>query len=49
VLRLFFDQLLVGLLAITAELGREDHNSIPCNCDREELKSFDVKIDPQTN
>jgi hypothetical protein len=30
-----FNQSLVGSVVIDAELGREDHGSIPRNCDRE--------------
>jgi hypothetical protein len=32
---LLINQSLVGLVVIGAELGREDHSSIPRNCDRE--------------
>jgi hypothetical protein len=31
---------------IDAELGREDHCSIPCNCDWE-LKILDARTDPE--
>jgi hypothetical protein len=30
-----------------AELGREDHSSIPRNCDREGLKPLDARTDPE--
>jgi hypothetical protein len=43
------NQLLVGSVVISAELGREDHCSIPRNCDREELKLFDARTDPKPN
>ncbi|MCI84939.1 hypothetical protein A2U01_0106217, partial [Trifolium medium] len=34
-------------VVIDAELGREDHGSIPCNCDQKELEPLDVKTDPE--
>jgi hypothetical protein len=33
--KIIFYQSLVGSVVIGAELGREDHGSIPRNCDRE--------------
>jgi hypothetical protein len=33
-----FYQLLVGSMVIDADLGRENHGSIPCNCDRRGLE-----------
>jgi hypothetical protein len=36
-----FHQSLVGSVVIDIELGREDHGSIPRNCDREGLKPLD--------
>ena len=32
---IIYNQSLVGSVVIGAELGREDHGSIPRNCDRE--------------
>jgi hypothetical protein len=32
---LLFDQCIIGSVVIDAEFDREDHGSIPYNCDRE--------------
>jgi hypothetical protein len=39
---------LVGSVVIGTELGREDHGSIPGNCDRRELKPLDAITDSRT-
>jgi hypothetical protein len=35
-------RLLVGSVVIDAKFGREDHGSIPHNCDRERVEPLDV-------
>jgi hypothetical protein len=35
-------------VVIDAEHGREDHSSIPHNCDQEGLKPLDARIDYRT-
>ncbi|MCI51687.1 hypothetical protein A2U01_0072931, partial [Trifolium medium] len=40
------NQSLVGSVVIDTELDREDHHSIPRNCDREGLKPLDARINP---
>jgi hypothetical protein len=39
-------QSLVDSVVIGAELGREDHGSIPRNCDERGLKPLDARTDP---
>jgi hypothetical protein len=38
-IKLNSNQSLVGLVVIDAELDREDHGSIPHNCDREKART----------
>ncbi|MCI48419.1 hypothetical protein A2U01_0069662, partial [Trifolium medium] len=40
-------QSLVKSVVIDAELGREDHGSIPATMTESELKSLDVRTDPR--
>jgi hypothetical protein len=42
------NQSLVDSVVIDAELIKEDHNSIPRNCDREGMEVLDVRTYPQT-
>ncbi|MCI21690.1 hypothetical protein A2U01_0042859, partial [Trifolium medium] len=40
---------LVGPVVIDAGLGREDHGSIPRNCDQEGLELLDARTDPESD
>jgi hypothetical protein len=41
------DQLLVDLVVIGVELGRDDHSSIPTTAIGRRLEPFDIRIDPR--
>jgi hypothetical protein len=45
--KILINRSLIGSVMIDDELDREDHSSIPYNCDWERAE-FDVRTDPQT-